>query len=133
MAEKKGNRKKENAKKGNKNSRPKRRFRINKKIEGKTGIIFVGHDDPFLYFPDMMSYFSREEIETVHLKARGKSISNAVNVAEQFKNRFSKEIKVEVKKVDIGTEEVPRKDRKGKIKMSFIDIMMAKLDDSESN
>ena len=133
MAEKKGNRKKENAKKGNKNSRPKRRFRINKKIEGKPGIIFVGHEDPFLYFPDMMSYFSRDEIETVHLKARGKSISNAVNVAEQFKNRFSKEIKVEVKKVDIGTEEVPRKDRKGKIKMSFIDIMMAKLDNSESN
>ena len=133
MAEKKGNRKKENAKKGNKTSRPKRRFRINKKIEGKTGIIFVGYDDPFLYFPDMMSYFSRDEIETVHLKARGKSISNAVNVAEQFKNRFSKEIKVEVKKVDIGTEEVPRKDRKGKIKMSFIDITMTKLDDSKSN
>lgn len=133
MAEKQGNRKKENTKKGNKNSRPKRRFRINKKVEGKTGIIFVGHDDPFLYFPDMMSYFSRDEIETVHLKARGKSISNAVNVAEQFKNRFSKEIKVEVKKVDIGTEEVPRKDRKGKIKMSFIDIMMTKLDGSESN
>ena len=133
MAEKQGNRKKENTKKGNKNSRPKRRFRINKKVEGKTGIIFVGHDDPFLYFPDMMSYFSRDEIETVHLKARGKSISNAVNVAEQFKNRFSKEIKVEVKKVDIGTEEVPRKDRKGKIKMSFIDITMTKLDDSKSN
>ena len=133
MAEKKGNRKKENAKKGNKTSRPKRRFRVNKKIEGKTGIIFVGHDDPFLYFPDMMSYFSRDEIETVHLKARGKSISNAVNVAEQFKNRFGKEIKVEVKKVDIGTEEVPRKDRKGNIKMSFIDIKMTKLDDSESN
>ena len=133
MAEKQGNRKKENTKKGNKNSRPKRRFRINKKVEGKTGIIFVGHDDPFLYFPDMMSYFSRDEIETVCLKARGKSISNAVNVAEQFKDRFSKEIKVEVKKVDIGTEEVPRKDRKGKIKMSFIDIMMTKLDGSESN
>ena len=81
----------------------------------------------------MMSYFSRDEIEKVHLKARGKSISNAVNVAEQFKNRFSKEVKVEVKNVDIGTEEVPRKDRKGKIKMSFIDIMMAKLQDSESN
>jgi len=38
-----------------------------------------------------------------------------------------------VKNVEIGTEEVPRKDRKGKIKMSFIDIMMAKLQDSESN
>ena len=133
MAEKKGNEKKESTKKKNKTSRPKRRFRINKKIEGKTGTIFIGHEDPFLYFPDMMSYFSRDEIEKVHLKARGKSISNAVNVAEQFKNRFSKEVKVEVKNVDIGTEEVPRKDRKGKIKMSFIDITMAKLQDSESN
>ena len=133
MAEKKGSKKKENTKKGNKTSRPKKRFRINKKVEGKKGIIFVGHDDPFLYFPDMMSYFSRDEIETVHLKARGRSISNAVNVAEQFKNRFNKETKVEVKNVDIGTEEVQRKDGKGKIKMSFIDIMMAKLQDSESN
>lgn len=127
MAEKKGSKKKENTKKGNKTSRPKKRFRMNKKVEGKKGIIFVGHDDPFLYFPDMMSYFSRDEIETVHLKARGRSISNAVNVAEQFKNRFNKETKVEVKNVDIGTEEVQRKDGKGKIKMSFIEIAMAKL------
>ena len=104
----------------------KRRFRINKKLDGKSGSIFVGFEDPFLYFPDMMSYFSREEIDEVHLKARGKSISNAVNVAEQFKNRFKKEIQVEVKNVEIGTEEVPRKDRKGKIRMSFIDITMIK-------
>ena len=104
----------------------KRRFRINKKLDGKSGSIFVGLEDPFLYFPDMMSYFSREEIDEVHLKARGKSISNAVNVAEQFKNRFKKEIQVEVKNVEIGTEEVPRKDRKGKIRMSFIDITMIK-------
>ena len=130
MAEKKGSKKKENTKKGNKTSRPKKRFRINKKVEGKKGIIFVGHDDPFLYFPDMMSYFSRDEIETVYLKARGRSISNAVNVAEQFKNRFNKETKVEVKNVDIGTEEVQRKDGKGKIKMSFIEIAMAKLLDN---
>ena len=68
MAEKKGNEKKENTKKKNKTSRPKRRFRVNKKIEGKTGTIFIGHEDPFLYFPDMMSYFSRDEIEKVHLK-----------------------------------------------------------------
>ena len=130
MAEKKGSKKKENTKKGNKTSKPKKRFRINKKVEGKKGIIFVGHDDPFLYFPDMMSYFSRDEIETVHLKARGRSISNAVNVAEQFKNRFNKETKVEVKNVDIGTEDVQRKDGKGKIKMSFIEIAMAKLLDN---
>jgi len=128
MAEKKDKNKKNNAKNGKKKFRPKRKFRINKKLDGKTGIIFIGHEDPFLYFPDMMSYLSREEIENIHLKARGKSISNAVNVAEQFKNRFGKEIKAKIDNVDIGTEEVPRKDKKGKIKMSFIDITMSKIE-----
>jgi len=114
------------------NKKHKRRFRINKKLEGKTGIIYVGHDDPFLYFPDMMSYLSREEIDRIELKARGKSISNAVNVAEQFKNRFSNEISSKIDNVEIGTEEVPRKDRKGKIKMSFIVIGMSKISDEKN-
>ena len=129
MAEKKNISNKKNAKNEKKKFKPKKRFRINKKLEGKTGIIFIGHEDPFLYFPDMMSYLSRDEIENIHLKARGKSISNAVNVAEQFRNRFSKEIKTTVDKVDIGTEEVLRKDKKGKIKMSFIDITMSKIEE----
>ena len=126
MSEKSAKTNKDKAKDNKKTYKPKRRFRINKKLDGKSGSIFIGLEDPFLYFPDMMSYFSREEIDEVHLKARGKSISNAVNVAEQFKNRFKKEIQVEVKNVEIGTEEVPRKDRKGKIRMSFIDITMIK-------
>ena len=126
MSEKSAKTNKDKAKANKKTYKPKRRFRINKKLDGKSGSIFIGLEDPFLYFPDMMSYFSREEIDEVHLKARGKSISNAVNVAEQFKNRFKKEIQVEVKNVEIGTEEVPRKDRKGKIRMSFIDITMIK-------
>ena len=126
MSEKSAKTNKDKAKDNKKTYKPKRRFRINKKLDGKSGSIFIGLEDPFLYFPDMMSYFSRDEIDEVHLKARGKSISNAVNVAEQFKNRFKKEIQVEVKNVEIGTEEVPRKDRKGKIRMSFIDITMIK-------
>ena len=106
-----------------KEKKPRRRFRVNKKLDGKTGTIFIGAEDPFLYFPDMMSYLEREEIKEVKLKARGKSISNAVNVSEQFKNRF-KEIKTEVKDVKIGTEDVPKKDKKGTFRMSFIEITL---------
>ena len=106
-----------------KEKKPRRRFRVNKKLDGKTGIIFIGAEDPFLYFPDMMSYLEREEIDEVKLKARGKSISNAVNVSEQFKNRF-KEIKTQVKDVKIGTEDVPKKDKKGTFRMSFIEITL---------
>ena len=128
MAEKKDKGKNNNAKNEKNKFKPQRKFRINKKLDGNTGIIFIGHEDPFLYFPDMMSYLSRDEIENIHLKARGKSISNAVNVAEQFKNRFGKEIKSRIDNVEIGTEEVPRKDKKGKIKMSFIDITMSRTE-----
>jgi len=125
---------KEKASQKNEMQRPKkRRFRINKKLEGKTGIIFVGSEDPFLYFPDMMSYFSRDEIDKVKLKARGKSISNAVNVAEQFKNRFKKEFDAKVTNVNIGTEDVPRKDKKGTFKMSFIDIELSGTQSEKEN
>jgi len=101
----------------------KSRFRVNKKLDGNTGIIFIGSEDPFMYFPDMMSYLEREEISEIKLKARGKSISNAVNIAEQFKNRF-KELHTEVKNVEIGTENVPKKDKKGTFRMSFIEITL---------
>mgnify|MGYP001973849463 FL=1 len=118
----------------NKNKKPekskpkktnKRRFRINKKLDGNVGTIFIGAEDPFMYFPDMMSYLDREEIKEVKLKARGKSISNAVNVTEQFKNRFKKDIGTIVKNVEIGTENVPKKDGKGTFRMSFIEITLA--------
>ncbi len=118
----------------NKNKKPekskpkktnKRRFRINKKLDGNVGTIFIGAEDPFMYFPDMMSYLDREEIKEVKLKARGKSISNAVNVTEQFRNRFKKDIGTIVKNVEIGTENVPKKDGKGTFRMSFIEITLA--------
>tara|TARA_B100001123_G_C14336170_1_gene641162 strand:+ start:26 stop:418 length:393 start_codon:yes stop_codon:yes gene_type:complete len=129
------------AKKEEKNTKPaleknkkqnKRRFRVNKKLDGKTGTIFIGSEDPFLYFPDMMSYLERDEIEEVRLKARGRSISNAVNVSEQFKSRF-KEIKTQVKEVNIGTENVPKKDKKGTFRMSFIEITLISEKNKEEN
>ena len=130
MTKKEGKKEKAPAKKNKKQY--KRRFRVNKKLEGSTGTIFIGSEDPFMYFPDMMSYLEREEITEVKLKARGKSISNAVSIAEQFKNRF-KELQTEVKDVKIGTENVPKKDNKGTFRMSFIEITIIsnKNDDNE--
>lgn len=130
MTKKEGKKEKVPAKKNKKQY--KRRFRVNKKLEGSTGTIFIGSEDPFMYFPDMMSYLEREEITEVKLKARGKSISNAVSIAEQFKNRF-KELQTEVKDVKIGTENVPKKDNKGTFRMSFIEITIIsnKNDDNE--
>ena len=131
MTKKEGKKEKPPAKKNKKQY--KRRFRVNKKLEGSTGTIFIGSEDPFIYFPDMMSYLEREEITEVKLKARGKSISNAVSIAEQFKNRF-KELQTEVKDVKIGTENVPKKDNKGTFRMSFIEItIISNINDNEED
>ena len=130
MAKKEAKKEKPPQKKNKKQN--KRRFRVNKKLEGKTGTIFIGSEDPFLYFPDMMSYIERDEIEEVKLKARGRSISNAVNVSEQFKSRF-KEIKTQVKEVNIGTENVPKKDKKGTFRMSFIEITLVSEKNKEES
>ena len=46
MAENKDKSKNSNAQNGKKKFSPKRKFRINKKLDGKTGIIFIGHEDP---------------------------------------------------------------------------------------
>ena len=130
MAKKEAKKEKPPQKKNKKQN--KRRFRVNKKLEGKTGTIFIGSEDPFLYFPDMMSYLERDEIEEVKLKARGRSISNAVNVSEQFKSRF-KEINTQVKGVNIGTENIPKKDKKGTFRMSFIEITLISDKNTEEN
>ena len=52
MAEKVEKKSKPNKKKKN---FQKRRFRVSTKTEGKCGTVFIGSEDPFLYFPDMMS------------------------------------------------------------------------------
>jgi DNA-binding protein len=57
------------------------------------------------------------------LKARGRSISRAVDVAEIVKNRFLQDVKVH--SIDIGTEE--REVEQGnKINVSTIDINLLK-------
>ena len=66
------------------NRRPKRHVRINKQIEGRTGIVYIGNEDSFIYFPDILSFLSRDNIDSVILKSRGRAINVAVDVAEQI-------------------------------------------------
>jgi len=58
----------------------------------------------------------------VTLKARGKAISTAVDVAEITRNRFSKDLKV--KSISIGTEELQAES--GTINVSSIEIALGK-------
>jgi len=85
-------------------------------------VIFVGRKPSMAYVLGVITQFSDGRKE-VHIKARGKAISRAVNVAEIVRRRFIND--VEIKSIQIGTEERELED-KTKINVSSIDITLSK-------
>ena len=97
---------------------------VRKTIKDGVGTVFIGQEDPFIYFPDIISLFAREDIRRVELRALGPAISNAVNVSEQVRHRFLEEADVQVANVKIGTDNAPRSSGKGTYRVSFIHISL---------
>jgi len=85
-------------------------------------VVFVGQKPTMAYVLAVITQFSGS-LKEVHLKARGRSISRAVDVAEIVKNRFLQDVKIN--DIEIGTEE--REVEGGnKINVSTIDIKLFK-------
>lgn len=87
----------------------------------RDNVIFVGKKPTMSYVLAVVTQFSGGANE-VHVKARGRSISHAVDIAEVAKNRFLNSLRREV---GIGTEEVTDKEGR-KLRVSTIDIKMTK-------
>jgi DNA-binding protein len=64
--------------------------------------IFVGNKPPMSYVLAVVTQFNNNNSDEVIIKARGRSISRAVDTAEISRNRFIKN--AEVKDIKIGTE-----------------------------
>ena len=65
-------------------------------------VIYVGRKPPMSYVLAVVTQFNGNGSKDVILKARGKSISTAVDTAEIVRNRFMKNAKV--KDITIGTD-----------------------------
>lgn len=85
-------------------------------------VIFVGRKPSMAYVLGVITQFSNGEKEVL-IKARGKSISRAVDVAEIVRRRFVND--AEIKSINIGTEEKELED-KTKINVSTITIALSK-------
>jgi len=68
-------------------------------------IVYIGNKSVMSYVFAVVTSFSTLNTKEVTLKARGRAISTAVDVAEITRRRFAD--KVEVKDILIGTEELP--------------------------
>jgi DNA-binding protein len=91
----------------------------------KSAIVFIGSKTPMDYVLAVMTRLSAGNAGEVVLKARGRSIATAVDVAEIARNRFLKDLKVS--KIAIGTEEMPAREGENRARMvSTIEITLAK-------
>jgi len=85
-------------------------------------VVFIGKKPTMSYVLAVITQFTNGQKE-VHVKARGRSISRAVDVAQVVQRRFMPDVKI--KKIDLGTEE-REVEGKGKVNVSTIDIVLAK-------
>ncbi|NIR87695.1 DNA-binding protein Alba [Candidatus Bathyarchaeota archaeon] len=87
----------------------------------ETNVIYVGRKPPMSYVLAVMTSFRESNAKEVTLKARGRAITTAVDVAEITRRRFMKELKVG--KLNIGTEEMQREEG-GTRNVSTIEITL---------
>jgi DNA-binding protein len=85
-------------------------------------VVFVGKKPAMSYVLACVTQFNDGRSEVI-LKARGRAISHAVDVAEIVKNKFL--TNTEIKDVKIGTEEV-ESEQGEKINVSSIAIVLSK-------
>ena len=85
-------------------------------------VVFIGKKPAMSYVLACVTQFNDGRSEVI-LKARGRAISHAVDVAEIVKNKFLRD--TEIKNVNIGTEEVEN-DSGEKLNISSIEIILGK-------
>jgi DNA-binding protein len=88
-------------------------------------VVFIG-SKPFMnYVTGVVMQFTTKNSKEVIIKARGKFISRAVDVAEVAMKRFLIEQPTEVKHIKIDSEEFVNKEGR-KVNVSIIEITLAK-------
>jgi DNA-binding protein len=93
--------------------------------EKKPEVIFIGNKPPMSYVMAVITAMSSGNISEIMLKARGKAITTAVDVAEITTNRFLKDLKVTA--IGIGTEEMPPREGDNRARMvSTMEIKLSK-------
>ena len=90
--------------------------------------IFIGNKPFMNYVTGVVMQFTTKNAEEVAVKARGKFISRAVDVAEVITKKFMKD-EIGIAEIKIDSEEFEAKDKNKKINVSTIEIKLAKKSD----
>jgi DNA-binding protein len=97
---------------------------VKKPAQKEPEVIFIGNKPPMSYVMAVITAFSGNT-NAVLLKARGKAITTAVDVAEIARNRFLKDLAVAA--IGIGTEEMPAREGENRTRnVSTLEIKLEK-------
>ncbi len=96
-------------------------------MSSEPNVIYIGNKPVMSYVLAVITSFSAPDTKEVTLKARGRAITTAVDVAEITKRRFMKGL--DVNGIDIGTEEIPQ-EAGGVRAVSTIEITLKKANGS---
>jgi DNA-binding protein len=86
-------------------------------------IIFIGRKPVMSYVLAVITSFNSSDTKEVTLKARGRSMTTSVDVAEVVKRRFIKDLKAS--KITIGTEELEQEEG-GTRNISTMEIILTR-------
>ncbi|MGD8546133.1 MAG: DNA-binding protein Alba [Candidatus Bathyarchaeota archaeon] len=87
-------------------------------------VVFIGNKPPMDYVMAVITAFNMGNGTEVTLKARGRAISTAVDVAEITRNRFLKDTKMHA--ISIGTEELTPREGGNPRNVSTMEISLKK-------
>lgn len=111
-----------------KNSNVTRYNQQQKRSDGKMlekGIVLIGRKPAMSYVLAIITSLSSGEAKDITLKARGRAITTAVDVAEITRSRFLKDLKVS--SISIGTEEIPPREGENRSRMvSTMEIILSR-------
>ena len=86
-------------------------------------VVFIGRKPTMSYVMAVLTQLNEKGQTEIRIRARGRAISTAVDVAEIVKNRFMKELAY--KDIKIGTEELEN-ENKEKMNVSTIDLVLGR-------
>ncbi|MEM2115957.1 MAG: DNA-binding protein Alba [Candidatus Woesearchaeota archaeon] len=86
--------------------------------------IYIGKKNFMNYVTAVVMQFTTKNASEVIVRARGKFISRAIDIVEVARKRFL-EGKIDIDKINIGSEEFQNKDGK-KVRVSTIEIILKK-------
>ncbi len=97
-----------------------------KSLPREPNVIYVGRKPPMNYVLAIITNFSGSNADEVTLKARGRSITTAVDAAEIARHRFMKDLTIG--QITLGTEEMPPREGENRARMvSTIEITLTRV------